>query len=285
MIPDPGTFTLLPWAPKTALVFCDLYMTNGQPFPLAPRTILKNTLAELAGHNYQLVTGLEMEWYLTRIVDTGLGTAPWEPRAPPPTRPRSHRSPAGTTTCSPNTSTRSTTSSARSAPRSPRWGCRCAPSTTNGRPARWKPPSTSSTAWPRPMPPPCSAPPPSRSPSATGTSPRSCAPPAIEGFYASGWHLHTSIADLDTGHNLMVPPTDDAPLSQLGRHYVGGAPSTTPSPPRCSPPPRSTATAAGARTHSPPDRLTWGGQDNRAAMMRVISAPERPRLARGEPGR
>ena len=61
MVPDPGTFTLLPWAPKTAVVFADLYMTSGVPFPLAPRTILREALNRLAEHNYSLVTGLEME--------------------------------------------------------------------------------------------------------------------------------------------------------------------------------------------------------------------------------
>lgn len=29
--------------------------------------------------------------------------------------------------------------------------------------------------------------------------------PAIDGFYASGWHLHTSIADATSGENLMIP--------------------------------------------------------------------------------
>ena len=44
MVPDPGTFTVLPWIEKTALVFCDLYLVDGRPLPLAPRTILKQTL-------------------------------------------------------------------------------------------------------------------------------------------------------------------------------------------------------------------------------------------------
>ena len=62
MVPDPGTFRVLPWAEKTAVVFCDLYMVDGQPFPFAPRTILKRTLAELARAGYTLVAGVEMEW-------------------------------------------------------------------------------------------------------------------------------------------------------------------------------------------------------------------------------
>lgn len=93
---------------------------------------------------------------------------------------------------------------------------------------------------------------------------------AIEGFYANGWHLHTSVVDAKSGENLMVP-TDDSPLSDLGQHYIGGTLEhgvaasvfTTP-------------TINGYRRRRPyslaPDRLTWS-HDNRAAMMRVISAP------------
>src|SRR5215471_5489820 len=55
MVPDPGTFRVLPWAEKTAVVFGDLYMVNGQPFPFAPRTILRDTLAELGRSGYTLI--------------------------------------------------------------------------------------------------------------------------------------------------------------------------------------------------------------------------------------
>jgi len=94
--------------------------------------------------------------------------------------------------------------------------------------------------------------------------------PAVAGFYASGWHLHTSIADATTGENLTVPEEGET-LSELGRHYVGGtlahgvAASVF-----------TTQTVNGYRRRRPyslaPDRLTWA-HDNRAAMMRVIGAP------------
>ena len=37
MLPDPTTFRVLPWAPETGWVLCDLYMRDGSPFPFAPR--------------------------------------------------------------------------------------------------------------------------------------------------------------------------------------------------------------------------------------------------------
>lgn len=270
MVPDPGTFTLLPWAPKTALVFCDLYMSNGQPFPLAPRTILKKTLAEMADHGYQLVTGLEMEWYLTRIVDTGLGTcslgAPGSPADPPTVAPVARGY---------NYLLTEHLDEVDDVLRPIRNAL-----TAMGLPLRsfddeWAPSQMETTfdvldglaaadaaALFRTAT--------KQIAKRNGHIASFMCTPAIEGFYASGWHLHTSVADLDTGHNLMVP-TDDAPLSELGRHYVGGTLDhaiaasvfTTP-------------TINGYRRRRPyslaPDRLSWG-QDNRAAMMRVISAP------------
>lgn len=37
-------------------------MMNGQPFPLAPRNILKGTLQSMAGIGAKLIAGVEMEW-------------------------------------------------------------------------------------------------------------------------------------------------------------------------------------------------------------------------------
>jgi len=45
--------------------------------------------------------------------------------------------------------------------------------------------------------------------------------PAVPGFYASGWHLHTSVTERATGANAMVPAAGEV-LSEIGRHWVGG---------------------------------------------------------------
>ena len=71
--------------------------------------------------------------------------------------------------------------------------------------------------------------------------------PAVAGFYASGWHLHTSISDATTGENLMVPDEGEA-LSELGSPLRRRVPSRTASPRRCSPRRRSTATGGAGRT-------------------------------------
>jgi glutamine synthetase len=269
-VPDPDTLTLLPWAPKTALVFADLYMNNGKAFPLAPRTILKHALHRLAEQNLKMIAGIEIEWYLTEIVDDLLGRCslggPGSPADPPQVAPVArgwsyllleHLDQID-----------SILAPIREAV------------TAMGLPLRsfddeWAPSQVETTfdvlegmAV-------------ADSASLFKMAAKQVArrhgylasfmtTPAIEGFYASGWHLHSSIADATTGRNLMVPG-DGEVLSPLGQHYVGGtlahgiAASAF-----------ATQTINGYRRRRPyslaPDRLTWA-LDNRAAMMRVISAP------------
>jgi glutamine synthetase len=273
MVPDPGTFRVLPWADKTAAVFCDLYMRDGQPFPLAPRTILKQTLSELARNGYSLISGIEMEWYLTRVVDSGLGTgslgAPGSPADPPVVAPVArgynyllvdHLDEIDEVIRPIRRALEQMGLPLRSiddewAPSQVETTFDVLEGLTAADSAALFRMATKQIA------------------KRQGYLASFMCTPAIAGFYASGWHLHTSVADAKTGQNLMVP-TDNAPLSELGRHYVGGTLAhgveasafTTP-------------TVNGYRRRRPyslaPDRLTWG-YDNRAAMMRVISAPNDP---------
>ncbi|WP_238998392.1 glutamine synthetase family protein [Nocardioides limicola] len=270
MVPDPGTFRVLPWVESTAVVFCDLYMANGQPFPLAPRTILKETLSDFASSGYKLISGIEMEWYLTRVVDDGLAKgslgAPGTPADPPVVAPVARGY---------NYLLMDHLDEIDDVLRPIRRALE-----QMGLPLRsfddeWAPSQVETTfdvlegvaaadaaALFRMTT--------KQIAKRQGYLASFMCTPAIAGFYASGWHLHTSVVDAGTGRNLMVP-SDNAPLSELGRHYVGGTLAhgvaasvfTTP-------------TINGYRRRRPyslaPDRLTWG-QDNRAAMMRVISAP------------
>lgn len=97
--------------------------------------------------------------------------------------------------------------------------------------------------------------------------------PAIQGFLASGWHLHQSLTARDSGANAFIPQPGEA-LSALGRSYVGGLLEHA-----CAASSFTTPTINGYRRRRPyslaPDRVTWA-KDNRAAMARVISAPGDP---------
>jgi glutamine synthetase len=91
--------------------------------------------------------------------------------------------------------------------------------------------------------------------------------PGIPSFFASGWHLHQSLINLETKLNAFTSGQPDQAISEVGRHFMGGLLAhagaacvfTTP-------------TINGYRRAKPfslaPDRATWG-IENRGAMLRV----------------
>ena len=66
MVADLGTLRLIPWLPKTALVFCDVYTEEGEPVEEAPRWVLKRQLARAAAQGYVVKTAAELELYCFR---------------------------------------------------------------------------------------------------------------------------------------------------------------------------------------------------------------------------
>ncbi|HEX5406992.1 MAG TPA: glutamine synthetase family protein [Pseudonocardiaceae bacterium] len=84
IVPDPTTFVVLPWADHTAWVLCDAYFSNGTPMPLDPRRILRNQLALLGERGLNYVTGLEVEFYITKRSTGSIGlTETTQPAATP----------------------------------------------------------------------------------------------------------------------------------------------------------------------------------------------------------
>ena len=63
MVPDLATLRLIPWLPKTALVFCDVYTEEGEPIEEAPRWILKRQIERAAALGYVVKTAAELELY------------------------------------------------------------------------------------------------------------------------------------------------------------------------------------------------------------------------------
>src|SRR5882672_9111361 len=64
MVPDMGTLRLIPWLPKTALVFCDVYTEEGEPVEEAPRWVLKRQIARATAAGYTVKTAAELELYV-----------------------------------------------------------------------------------------------------------------------------------------------------------------------------------------------------------------------------
>ena len=102
--------------------------------------------------------------------------------------------------------------------------------------------------------------------------------PAIKNLFSSGWHLHQSLVDAQSGANVLTSDDARKPLSPNGFHWLAGllahAPGATA---------LSTPTINGYKRFRPlslaPDRITWA-QDNRGVMLRVIGEFGEP----GAPG-
>src|SRR5215831_10705674 len=67
MVADPATFRILPWAPNTGWLLCDIYFTNGKRVPFSTRQVLRDALARLAADGYDFLAGLEVEFHLFKL--------------------------------------------------------------------------------------------------------------------------------------------------------------------------------------------------------------------------
>jgi glutamine synthetase len=66
LIPDPNTFVVLPYAPSSGSMMCDLILLDGKPWEACPRTFLKRMIARLAEHGMRAEAAIEHEFYLAR---------------------------------------------------------------------------------------------------------------------------------------------------------------------------------------------------------------------------
>ncbi|MGI9599095.1 MAG: type III glutamate--ammonia ligase [Acidimicrobiales bacterium] len=69
-IPDPASYTRLPWQPNVAAMQCDPTV-EGELWPYAPRVILRRALDDLAARGLVLKTGVEAEYSLVVRSDDG----------------------------------------------------------------------------------------------------------------------------------------------------------------------------------------------------------------------
>src|SRR5690349_6717580 len=69
-VPDPASYTLVPWQPGLAVLQCDIAV-EGEPWPYTPRLILKGMLAKAHERGYVYNVGCEAEYFLVRRRDEG----------------------------------------------------------------------------------------------------------------------------------------------------------------------------------------------------------------------
>ena len=68
LVPDPKSFRVLPWAPNTGWVLCDLHFPDGRPVPFSTRRIFREALDRLAARGYGVTIGVELEFHVFRAL-------------------------------------------------------------------------------------------------------------------------------------------------------------------------------------------------------------------------
>ena len=66
LVPDPGTFAVLPYAPHTGSMMSDMLRPDGAPWEACPRGFLKRMISRLVEQGMRAEAGLEHEFYLAR---------------------------------------------------------------------------------------------------------------------------------------------------------------------------------------------------------------------------
>jgi glutamine synthetase len=69
LVPDPATFRVLPYAPRTGAMLVDHVGLDGEPAPVCQRSFLKRMEARLAERGARLEVAFENEFSLATVVD------------------------------------------------------------------------------------------------------------------------------------------------------------------------------------------------------------------------
>ena len=69
IVPDPRTYTVLPWVPRTASLLCDQLDHDGTDWGSCPRSFLKRAIAMAAQAGLGVMAAFENEFYLAEEVD------------------------------------------------------------------------------------------------------------------------------------------------------------------------------------------------------------------------
>lgn len=262
--PHPETFRPLPWSPRSAWVLCSACHRDGAPFSIDGRTLLSAQIDALSTRGMAMVCGLEVECHIFDVTDDRLdaGDATMPPRAPLVRMlDRGY-----------NLLTEARYDAAEDILDTIRTAC-----TALGLPLRsieveMGPSQFEFTFSP--------ADPLTQADNMVlfraavkavcqraGLHATFMSRPVLDNCAASGWHLHQSLVDRETGANLFEPAADGA-LSQAASHWIAGLLDNAAA---CCV--LTTPTVNGYKRYRPgqlaPDRLCWG-MDNRGAMIRAI---------------
>lgn len=71
LVPDPDSFVVLPYAPHSAAMMCDMLTLDGQPWDACPRSFLKRMIDRAAEQRLTVQAALENEFSLLKVDDQG----------------------------------------------------------------------------------------------------------------------------------------------------------------------------------------------------------------------
>ena len=271
MVADPTSFRMLPWAPTSGWLLCDVYFADGRVVPFSTRHIFRSVLDKLGQRGCDFVAGLEVEFHIFKLEDARMSPDDaGQPGRPPDVSLLSHGYQYLT--------------EQRYDQMEPVLEIVRRDILALGMPLRsieveFGPSQCEFTFSPT-----------------MGLKPadmmvlfRSAVKqicrrhgyhatfmcrPKLPNVFASGWHLHQSTISRDSGVNAFMTKDDGEALSPFGRHYLAGLLQHA----------RASAVFASPtingykryRSYSlAPDRAIWG-RDNRGAMVRVLGGPNDP---------
>jgi glutamine synthetase len=275
LVPLPSTFRILPWAPRTAWVLCDIQLPDGSPVPFSARHLLRRHLSTLAERGLDVRVGIELEFHVLRAagepLDARLLGQPGQPGEAPVTAPL---------TPGYQLLSEAALDSVDDLVQTLRAGLVALGLPLKSIEAEFGPSQLEVTFGPQA---------PLRAAddvvlcrsaikqlcSRHGCHATFMSRPHMPNLASSGWHLHQSLLGRDEGDNrFMAPAGSDEPLSTVGRGYLAGLLAharaasvfTTP-------------TVNGYKRYKPntlaPDRIVWG-EDNKGAMVRTVGGPGDP---------
>ena len=267
IIPDPATFKVLPWAPHTGWILCEAHFADGRVAPYSSRGQLRRQLAAAEELGFDYVTGLEVEFHLFRLLDPKLAPGDsGQPGTPPEvallTQGYNYLTELRYDQLDPVLEILRRELQALGLPlrsMEVEYGPSQVEFTFQAQPALAS--ADLAILFRSAV---------KQVARRHGYHASFMCRPRIPNVMSSGWHLHQSLVDRDTGKNVFIG-RDGALLSQTALHFLGGLLHHARAAAVFSPP-----TINGYRRYRPyslaPDRAIWG-IDNRGVMVRALGQP------------
>lgn len=265
VVADPATFKVLPWAPRTAWLLCDAYMSDGRPCPFATRQILQRAVNDLGSRGLTFVAGLEVEFHVFKLEDPRLALKDSGcPGQPPDVSLLTHGHQYLTELRYDRVDAvmellRSQLIALGLPLRSLEVEFGPSQFELTFGPTNGVLPADTMVLLRSAVKQICQR---------AGYHATFMCRPRIPNVMSSGWHLHQSLVSQHDGNNAFIPADDSQPLSESGMHYLAGLKEHA-----CGAAVLASPTINGYRRYRPnslaPDRAAWA-RDNRGAMLRVL---------------